>query len=88
MFLVKYNPKKILIIFNEYLGLYRQKILDKDETFFLENDYDIVNKYNDQEIFDIINKIKHYWTQLDNNNKTKIWDYLLLLIKISDQYSA
>ena len=84
----KYNPKKILTIFNEYMSLYRVKILDKDESFFLENDYEIVHKYNNKEIFDIINKIKTYWMLLDENNKTKIWDYLLLLIKISDQYNA
>jgi len=84
----KYNPKKILTIFNEYMTLYRPQILEKDEAFFLENDYEIINKYNNKEIFEIINKIKKYWTLLDENNKTKIWDYLLLLIKISDQYNA
>ena len=84
----KYNPKKILTIFNEYMVLYKVKILDKDETFFLENNYEIIQKYNNKEIFDIINKIKTYWKILDDNNKTKIWDYLLLLIQISDQYNA
>jgi hypothetical protein len=84
----KYNPKKILTIFNEYMNLYRQKILDKDDTFFLENDYEIIQKYNNKEIFEIINKIKTYWKLLEDNNKEKIWDYLLLLIKISDQYNA
>ena len=84
----KYNPKKILTIFNEYMNLYRQKILDKDDTFFLENDYEIIQKYNNKEIFEIINKIKTYWNLKEDNNKEKIWDYLLLLIKISDQYNA
>lgn len=86
--LIKFNPKKIVTIFKQYLVLYRTKILEKNEDFFLENDYKEVQKYNDKEIFDIINKIKKYWTTLDNNNKNKIWDYLVLLINISDKIDA
>lgn len=86
--LIKFNPKKILNIFKQYLVLYRQKIEEKNEDFFLENDYDIVKKYNDKEIFDIINKIKKYWKTLNNNNKDKIWEYLVLLVQISDKIDA
>lgn len=86
--LIKFNPKKILNIFKQYLVLYRQKIEEKNEDFFLENDYDIVKKYNDKEIFDIIDKIKKHWRTLDNTNKTKIWDYLILLINISYKIDA
>ena len=87
-FIIKYNPKKVLTIFDEYSQLYRQKIMDKNEEFFMENKYDEVSKYNDPEIFNIINKIKMYWKVLDNNNKDKIWDYLILLIQLRDKYYA
>ena len=86
--LIKFNPKKILNIYKQYLVLYRPKIEEKNEDFFLENDYDIVKKYNDKEIFDIINKIKKYWKTLNNNNKDKIWEYLVLLVQISDKIDA
>jgi hypothetical protein len=86
--LVKVNPKKVLSVFSEYSDLYKDKIINKDEDFFLENDYDVVKKYNDQEIFNVINKIKQYWKQLDLSNKDKIWDYLNLLIQIKDKYYA
>jgi hypothetical protein len=86
--LIKFNPKKILNIFKQYLVLYRQQIEETNENFFLENDYDIVKKYNDKEIFDIINKIKKHWKTLNNNNKDKIWEYLLLLVKVSDKIDA
>lgn len=86
--LIKFNPKKILNIFKQYLVLYRQKIEEKNEDFFLENDYDIVKKYNDKEIFDIINKIKKYWKTLNDNNKDKIWGYLGLLVQVSDKIDA
>jgi hypothetical protein len=87
-FIIKYNPKKVLTIFDEYSQLYRQKIMDKNEDFFMENKYDVVSKYNDPEIFNIINKIKMYWKVLDSNNKEKIWDYLILLIRLRDKYYA
>ena len=88
--LVKVNPKKVLTVFAEYTSIYREKILVKDEDFFLKTDYtDIVSsnsKYSESDIFNIINKIKGYWVELDDNNKTKIWDYMILLINISDKY--
>ena len=87
-FVIKYNPKKGLTIFDEYSKLYRQKIMDKNEEFFMENKYEDITKYNDPEIFTIINKIKVYWKLLDTNNKEKIWDYLGLLIKLRDKYYA
>lgn len=86
--LVKVNPKKVMTVFSEYSDLYRQKILNREEEFFLENDYEVVKKYNDQEIFNVINKIKDYWKQLDTSNKDKIWNYLHLLIQIKDKYYA
>ena len=88
--LVKVNPKKVLTVFTEYTNIYREQILIKNEDFFLKNDYtDVVstsNKYSDSEIFNNFKNIKGYWLELEDSNKTKIWDYMLLLITISDKY--
>lgn len=93
--LVKVNPKKVLTVFTEYTTIYREKILVKDEAFFLDNNNytEVVSskvensdKYSESDIFNIINKIKGYWIELNDSNKTKIWDYLILLINISDKY--
>ncbi len=82
--LFKANAKKSCIFFKNYIINYRKKIIGKDETFFLENDYsDIVDTSQDG-MEDIVNKLKKYWAQLSDNNKTKIWDYLIALIKLSD----
>ena len=88
--LVKVNPKKVLTVFTEYTTIYKENILVKDEVFFLDNNYtDLVSsnsKYSESDVFNIINKIKGYWVELNDNNKTKIWDYMILLINISDKY--
>lgn len=83
--LVKYNPRKINTIYKEYIELYRDKINNKDEDFFLNNEFEEVKKYKEDEIFNIINKLKNYWKHLDDNNKKKIWDWIDLLNKISDR---
>lgn len=82
---IKYNPRKINTIFKEYAEIYRDKIKTKDETFFLENDYKEVEKYNDEEIFNVIKKLKTYWKSIESNNKDKIWQYLDIMIELSDK---
>jgi len=83
--MIKYNPRKILTIFKEYLEIYREKIVSKDEEFFLENNYVEVKKYDQEEIFNVIDKLKNYWKNIDSNNKDKIWEWLHTLIKVSDK---
>ncbi len=78
------NAKKICILFKEYMIYYKKKILDKDESFFLNNDYvEIVNN-SSEGVEGIIQKLKNYWTNLSVVNKSKIWEYLNSLIKLSD----
>lgn len=84
--LKKYNPKKIPTIFKQYIQNYIPKISSKDEKFFLENDYseiDIVNQ--DNELIELIKKIKIYWVNLSDENKDKIWSYLNILIQLSNK---
>jgi hypothetical protein len=81
-----YNPKKIPIIFKEYSKIYRAKIDVRDETFFLENNYnDIDEVQEDNDLIELIDKIKKYWTKLTTENKDKIWKYIEVLVKLSDK---
>jgi len=79
------NAKKICSLYKNYMILYRKKIEDKDESFFLMNDYkEIVNNSKSEGVEGIIQKLKNYWTNLSVVNKSKIWEYLNSLIKLSD----
>ena len=79
------NAKKICNLFKDYMILYRTKIIDKDESFFLTNNYTEIVTYSQSEgVEGIIMKLKGYWTTLSDSNKKTIWDYLNSLIKLSD----
>ena len=79
------NAKKICNLFKDYMILYRNKIIDKDESFFLTNNYIEIVTYSQSEgVEGIIMKLKGYWTTLSDSNKKTIWDYLNSLIKLSD----
>ena len=85
MMLNSANAKKICKLYKEYMILYRNKIIDKDETFFVNNNYtEIVSNSNSEGVESIILKLKHYWGHLSTSNKEKVWDYLNSLIKLSD----
>ena len=79
------NAKKICNLFKDYMILYRTKIIDKDESFFLTNNYtEIVTHAQSEGVEGIIMKLKGYWTTLSDSNKKTIWEYLNSLIKLSD----
>ena len=78
------NAKKICNLFKVYTFNYREKIMSKDESFFLSTNYDDVVDTNDEGIVLVINKLKKYWTVLSKENQEKIWDYLNTLLKLAD----
>lgn len=80
------NAKKMCAIFKSYSFIYKEKILSRDESFFLENDYSEIKEANGDEntVEQVINKLKKYWHELSQENKDKIWKYLETLIKLSD----
>ena len=87
------NFKKPLDLY--YLSLtdqYKQNIRDKNDEFFLDNDYSdvlsnrelIKNIPNDDFSTKLIKKLKKYWTDLNDKNKEMVWKYFLVLLQISE----
>ncbi len=87
------NFKKPLDLY--YLSLtdeYKQNIRDKNDEFFLDNDYSdvlsnrevIKNIPNDDFSTKLIKKLKKYWTDLNDENKEMVWKYFLVLLQISE----
>ena len=92
----KVNPRQIHTIYKSYIENYRDKILVKDEQFFMKTDYsDIISTLDEEQstvskadISQVIDRIKGYWENLSENNKENIWKYTLLLLKLSDKISG
>lgn len=78
------NAKKLSELFKNYSYMYRDQILKKDETFFIKADYNEIADLNEDYVVALINKLKKYWQQLSLENRSKIWEYLITMIKLSD----
>jgi hypothetical protein len=82
----QFNTRKPFNVFKEYSVAFRSKIEQKDESFFINNNYNEiaeVSKSNDIQMF--IQKIKMLWNQISETNRGKVWEYLILLCKITDK---
>ncbi len=81
------NEEQPCKIFYNATKKFNKQILEKDEKFFLDKDYtDIIDNDIDIDITTtLINKLKGYWEKLLDNDKKIVWDYLNILIKLSDK---
>lgn len=87
MLLKKTNPRKVVSLFDKYSANYKKYILEKDETFILNDNYTtIVNDIDSssENIWNTITKIRKYWNNLSDNNKENIWKYFQVLINLND----
>ena len=65
---------------------YRDRIMAKDEKFFMETDYaDEVKMSNYAVSLNVIDLIKSVWTNLDDINKTAIWQHMHILVFLNDK---
>tara|TARA_B100000900_G_scaffold130914_1_gene110734 strand:- start:720 stop:1124 length:405 start_codon:yes stop_codon:yes gene_type:complete len=72
---------------------YKRNIEERNTDFFLNNDYsDVLNNdiikqtMNDDDVNKkLINKLKGYWKDLNDNNRDTIWTYFNILLKLSNK---
>ena len=62
------NAKKMCVIFKNYSYIYEEKILSRDESFFLANEYSEIKQANEDEntVEQVINKLKLYWKEFSD----------------------
>lgn len=77
----------IINMFNYYVtSIYGDKILNKDEEFFL--DHQMTNNCVDNNAMNIIHKIQIYWVEMPDDVKNTIWKYFRVLILLDRKYRA
>ena len=75
---IKFNSSYGIDSFIENVLHFKEKILNKDESFFLNHDVD--NNY----INDIIG-IKEIYHTLDNKSRKSIWEILFALVYLAEE---
>jgi hypothetical protein len=82
------DPNIVQTVFHDSVCVpYADKILAKDEAFFLENSYSEIQA-NVSNALDVIDKVKSYWSQLDTTNKDVVWKYLKVLVHLDRKIAA
>ena len=86
--LKKANARGILELFQVHIYPYKQKITNKDESFFLDNDFSEhqIGDGNNEKFTSIVNKLKQYWHEMSTNTKENIWKYFNVFIILSERY--
>jgi hypothetical protein len=78
--LVKFaNPMMVVnYVKTEIVIPYKEKITNRDESFFLNFDY---NKTEDVDL-NIVDKLKTYISTMTDESKNTVWDYINLISRL------
>lgn len=88
--LKKNNPRKLQTAFNEYIYKYNEQVMKKDEKFLIETDFlddeNVREKASNVEYAEkIMNNLRKYWNQMDDESKENIWKYLQVLMLLNQK---
>lgn len=86
----KTNPRKLQSMFNDYIYIYHDEIMNRNENFLMKNDFikdhhtDLSKKEHRIDYAKaIISNLRKYWDTMDDESKDNIWKYLQVLIVIN-----
>lgn len=88
--LIKVNS--IMPIKKFYLNVipFKNKIINKDESYFKEpdnfNGHDLLNENNKDRVFNEIIRLKDIYNKLDETNQSGVWVYFQALLVLSEEY--
>lgn len=83
--IIKYNSLMPIEQFLVNALPLRQKILDRDETYFNKNDYHNILKDDTNTLNEIL-KLKDIFNNLDNASKNNIWDFFQAMLFLSEEF--
>ena len=83
----KTNPRKVMERVLVYVYPYKNQIMNSDESFFLNKNYE--NDTKDEGHLVKALKIKDLWeSDMDDNTKESIFTYFKVIIVLSEKYVA
>lgn len=82
----KTNPSLVIDTIKEHVLPFESTILAKNEDFFLKHEF---KEYMDDDtIGSVILKLKGLWSVLTPENRTCVWDYIILLMNLAKRCGA
>ena len=83
----KVNPRKVLHIFMKNVAPYKKRLLHRDETFFLNENYSAImeDSSNKKDAWQLMSKLKLYWKYTSQENKNVIWNYFKILLTLAEK---
>lgn len=78
------RPEQNYKIFKVHIeSRYRDKIINRDESFFMANSYvELDNNYVSSP--DIVSMLKHKWKDMSDSDKEAVWCHMDVLLRISE----
>ena len=76
------DDKKPFEIFAKYSPRFEEPVKNRDESFFLSSSYDDIRTQETNLTDELIDKLKSYWRNLNEENKDTIWKYLDVFFKL------
>jgi hypothetical protein len=74
------NPSMLAKYIFENTNKFEEKIMNKDEKFFLDNNFDEYNGYVDMDIF---GKLKQYVASMSPSSKDSVWKYCQNIVRLA-----
>lgn len=87
--LIKVNAIEPIKTFHVEVLPYKQRIFNKDESYFYnleENEKEKIG--NDEETLSEILRLKDIYGKLDEKSKNEVWSYFQALIQLTEEYST
>tara|TARA_B100002019_G_C21160727_1_gene543161 strand:+ start:215 stop:586 length:372 start_codon:yes stop_codon:yes gene_type:complete len=67
---------------------FKDKIMNKDESYFLDIENNAEDKIQgDEQVLTEILRLKDIYSGLDNQSRQEVWNYFQALIVLSEEYS-
>ena len=81
------HPRKLCDLFAQFFHPYKEKIMARDETFFIQHEFkEIQSTFNSQQdtVCLIMKQLKAHWATMSDVSKKATWDYLTVLLKLTE----
>tara|TARA_B100000902_G_C26979827_1_gene749711 strand:+ start:213 stop:596 length:384 start_codon:yes stop_codon:yes gene_type:complete len=85
--LISTNPRIIYNAFNSYVLPYKKQIMERDDTFFLNEKIQATDAVNRQ-VVKTLTILRNSWSKLTDSTQDSVWLYFAVLIRLSERILA